>query len=169
METSLREKDRKYIWHPFTQMKHANSIPIVKAEGIYLYSEDGKRYIDGISSWWVNLHGHAHPYIVDRIKSQAEILEHVMFAGFTHAPAIELAEKLLQILPDNLSKVFYSDNGSTSVEVAIKIALQYWYNKNIPKTKVICFKNSYHGDTFGAMSAAGKTATTDPSGVYYSM
>ncbi len=161
--SSLVEKDRDCVWHPFTQMQTAHpSIPIVRAKGAYLYAEDGSSYLDGISSWWVNLHGHAHPYIVEKIKSQAEILEHVIFAGFTHAPAVELASRLLSILPGFMSKVFYSDNGSTAVEVALKMALQYWHNRNTPKTKVICFKNSYHGDTFGAMSAAGRNAFNKP-------
>lgn len=161
--SSLVEKDRACIWHPFTQMHTAcPSIPIVRAKGSHLYAEDGSSYLDAISSWWVNLHGHAHPYIVQKIKSQAEVLEHVIFADFTHAPAVELASRLLSILPGRLSKVFYSDNGSTAVEVALKIALQYWHNRNIPKTKVVCFKNSYHGDTFGAMSAAGRNEFNRP-------
>ncbi len=162
---TLVEKDRACIWHPFTQMQTASPpIPIVKAKGIYLYSEDRRRYMDGISSWWVNLHGHAHPYIVDKIKLQAEQLEHVIFAGFTHAPAVELASRLLSILPGTLSKIFYSDNGSTAVEVALKISLQYWHNLNprTSKTKIICFKHGYHGDTFGAMSAAGKNDFNKP-------
>lgn len=161
--SSLVEKDLACIWHPFTQMHTACSpIPIVRAKGVYLYAEDGSRYLDAISSWWVNLHGHAHPYIVEKIKSQGELLEHVIFADFTHAPAVELASRLLSILPGAMSKVFYSDNGSTAVEVALKIALQYWHNRNTPKTKVICFKNSYHGDTFGAMSAAGRNEFNRP-------
>jgi adenosylmethionine-8-amino-7-oxononanoate aminotransferase len=161
--SSLVEKDRACIWHPFTQMHTARPpIPIVKAKGVYLYTEDGSSYLDAISSWWVNLHGHAHPYIVDKIKSQAEILEHVIFADFTHGPAVELASKLLSILPGEMSKVFYSDNGSTAVETALKMALQYWHNKKTPKTKVICLKSSYHGDTFGAMSAAGKNEFNRP-------
>jgi adenosylmethionine-8-amino-7-oxononanoate aminotransferase len=161
--SSLVEKDRAYIWHPFTQIHTARPpIPIVRAKGVYLYAENGNRYLDAISSWWVNLHGHAHPYIAHKIKSQAEELEHVIFADFTHAPAVELASRLLSILPGDMSKVFYSDNGSTAVEVALKMALQYWYNQNIPRTKVICFKNGYHGDTFGAMSAAGKNEFNKP-------
>jgi len=161
--SSLVEKDRAFIWHPFTQMQTARPpIPIVRAKGAYLYAEGGSRYLDAISSWWVNLHGHAHPYIVQKIKSQAEILEHVIFADFTHGPAVELASRLLSILPGAMSKVFYSDNGSTAVEAALKIALQYWHNRNSPKTKVICFKNSYHGDTFGAMSAAGRNEFNRP-------
>jgi adenosylmethionine-8-amino-7-oxononanoate aminotransferase len=151
--------DQKCIWHPFTQMQTAPPpIPIIRGKGVYLYSVDGKAYLDAISSWWVNLHVHAHPYIAEKIKAQLDILEHVIFADFTHPPAIELAARLLALLPGNQAKIFYTDNGSTAVETAIKMALQYWYNKNpeTKKTKVICFKNSYHGDTFGAMSAAGK-------------
>lgn len=162
---SLSAQDQTCIWHPFTQMKNARPpIPIIKGEGIYLYREDGSRYIDAISSWWVNLHGHCHPYIIEKIKSQAEQLEHVIFADFTHAPAVELASRLLSILPGAMSKIFYSDNGSTAVEVALKISLQYWYNQDpkTPKMKIICFKNSYHGDTFGAMSAAGRNEFNKP-------
>ncbi len=162
---SIIEKDRAYIWHPFTQMQTARPpIPIVRGEGVYLYSEDGRRYLDGISSWWVNLHGHSHPYIVEKIAAQAAQLEHVIFADFTHSPAAELASRLIAILPGAMSKIFYSDNGATSVEIALKIALQYWYNKN-PKTvksKIICFKNGYHGDTFGAMSVSGKNDFNRP-------
>jgi adenosylmethionine-8-amino-7-oxononanoate aminotransferase len=161
--SSLVEKDQAYIWHPFTQMQTAHPpIPIVRGQGVYLHAEDGSRYLDAISSWWVNLHGHAHPSIVKKITAQAAVLEHVMFADFTHAPAVELASKLLPLLPGNMSKIFYSDNGSTAVETALKIALQYWHNQNIPKTTMICFKHSYHGDTFGAMSAAGKNEFNKP-------
>lgn len=162
-DLSLVEKDHACIWHPFTQMQTARPpIPIISAKGIYLYDESGRRYLDGISSWWVNLHGHSHPYISEKIKAQMEILEHVIFADFTHAPAVDLATRLISILPGNMSKVFYSDNGSTAVEAALKMALQYWHNRNIPKEKVICFKSSYHGDTFGAMSAAGRNEFNKP-------
>lgn len=162
-DPSLIERDRTCVWHPFTQMHTARTpIPIVHAQGSYLYAMDGTRYLDAISSWWVNLHGHAHPYIAKRIASQAATLEHVIFADFTHAPAVELASRLLEILPKSMSKIFYSDNGSTSVEIAIKMALQYWFNKKRPRRKIICFQNSYHGDTFGAMSAAGKNAFNRP-------
>lgn len=161
METSI--EDRKYVWHPFTQMKTARTpISIAKGKGSYIYSEDGKRYIDAISSWWVNLHGHTHPHIVEKIKSQAETLEHVIFADFTHRPAVDLARRLLSILPKNMNKIFYSDNGSTAVEVALKMAIQYWKNKGINKTKIISFKQGYHGDTFGAMSASGKNEFNRP-------
>lgn len=161
--SSLIEKDRASIWHPFTQMQTARPpIPIARAQGVYLYGEDGTRYLDGISSWWVNLHGHSHPHIIERIKAQIDTLDQVIFADFTHAPAIELASRLLPLLPGAMSKIFYSDNGATAVEVALKMALQYWYNQNLPKTRIICFKNSYHGETFGTMSAAGRNAFNKP-------
>ncbi len=149
------------VWHPFT-ITEEPPIPIVRGKGVYLYGEDGRRYIDAISSWWVNLHGHAHPYIIEKIHAQAKELEHVIFAGFTHAPAAGLASRLLSYLPGGMSKVFYSDNGSTAVEVALKMALQYWYNQGAPKSRIISFKHGYHGDTFGAMSAAGKNAFNRP-------
>lgn len=161
----LVEKDRRLLWHPFTQVKTAHScIPIVRGEGAYIYDADQNRYLDGISSWWVNLHGHAHPYIAKKIKAQLDSLEHVIFAGFTHSPAIELAERLLAILPGSPSKIFYTDNGSTAVEAALKMAFQYGYNLNeqTKKTKALAFQHSYHGDTFGAMSAAGKNALHKP-------
>lgn len=163
--SELIARDSDHIWHPFTQMKTAKlPIPIVRANGAYLFGADGKSYLDAISSWWVNLHGHTHPYIAERIKAQVDTLEHVLFAGFTHSPAVELAERLMPLLPGAMSKLFYSDNGSTAVEVAIKIALQYWYNLNPNKarTKVIGFNKSYHGDTFGAMSASGQNAFNRP-------
>ena len=156
---NFTEKDSNYIWHPFTQMKGADSpIHIERAKDALLYSSDGKAYIDAISSWWVNLHGHANKFIAESIAKQARVLEQVIFAGFTHTPAIELAEKLIAVLGGHFSKIFYSDNGSTSVEVAIKMALQYWHNQGINKTKIIAFDNAYHGDTFGAMSAGARSA-----------
>lgn len=151
------------IWHPYTQMKDASlPIAIVKGEGAYLFDENGKRYIDAVSSWWVNIHGHAHPYIAKKVSEQLNTLEHAIFAGFTHQPAVELAERLLTHLPSNQSKIFYSDNGSTAVEVALKMAIQYWHNKGEQKKKIIAFNNSYHGDTFGAMSVSSRSAFTNP-------
>jgi adenosylmethionine-8-amino-7-oxononanoate aminotransferase len=135
-------------------------IPIVRGEGAYLFDEDGKKYIDAISSWWVNIHGHSHPYIAQKVAEQLIKLEHVIFAGFTHPGAVELAERLLQILPSNQQKAFYSDNGSTAVEVAIKMCLQYWHNQGQGRTKILAFKNAYHGDTFGAMAVSGRSAFT---------
>ncbi len=159
---NLTEKDQQYIWHPFTQMKTAlPAIPIVKAEGVYLITNDGRKIIDAVSSWWTTIHGHSHPYLAKAAAEQLQTLDHVIFAGFTHPKAIELSERILNKLPF-LNKVFFSDNGSTAVEVAIKMAFQYWHNSNQPKTKIIAFKNAYHGDTFGAMSVGGRNAFTKP-------
>jgi adenosylmethionine-8-amino-7-oxononanoate aminotransferase len=151
---SLTARDQAAIWHPYTQHKTAAiPIPIVSGKGAYLYDENGKRYLDLISSWMVNLHGHAHPEIAKAIYEQALRLEHVIFSGFTHEPAVELAERILAILPDGFSKVFYSDNGSTSVEVALKMAHQYWRNLGDNNRKrIIAFEGAYHGDTVGGMS-----------------
>jgi adenosylmethionine-8-amino-7-oxononanoate aminotransferase len=158
---SLVDRDLKVIWHPYTQMKTASPpIPIVRGEGACLYDEEGKCYIDAVSSWWVNIHGHAHPYIAQKVAEQLNKLEHVIFAGFTHPAAVELAERLLEILPSNQQKAFYSDNGSTATEVAIKMCLQYWHNQGIQRTKILAFKNAYHGDTFGAMAVSGRSAFT---------
>lgn len=161
----LQKRDKEVNWHPYTQMKTAaGAIPIVKGSGVYLFDEEGKAYIDAVSSWWVTLHGHAHPYIAQRVSEQLNTLEQVIFAGFTHEPAIRLSENLLQLLPGNQKKVFYSDNGSTAVEVALKMCTQYWYNRKKKKTKILAFKNAYHGDTFGAMSVSGRSAWTNPFG-----
>ncbi len=160
---NLAERDKAVIWHPFTQMQTAPlPIPIVRGSGSVLYDADGREYLDMISSWWVNLHGHAHPHIAKRVAEQLQTLEHVIFAGFTHQPAVELAERLLAILPPNQSTVFYSDNGSTAVEVALKMAFQYWHNLGKPRQKIIAFENAYHGDTFGAMAVSGRSAFTAP-------
>lgn len=161
MNDSLAKRDKLVVWHPYTQMKTAaDQIGIVRGEGAWLFDEQGNRYIDAVSSWWVNIHGHAHPYIAAKISEQLLKLQHVIFAGFTHEPAVELAERLLKILPKNQSKVFYSDNGSTAVEVAIKMAIQFWHNRGIKKEKIIVLENSYHGDTFGSMSVSARSAFT---------
>jgi adenosylmethionine-8-amino-7-oxononanoate aminotransferase len=161
--TDLPERDQAVIWHPFTQMQTAPlPVPIVRGEGSILYDANGREYLDMISSWWVNLHGHAHPYIAQRVSEQLNTLEHVIFAGFTHQPAVELAERLLTILPQNQAKVFYSDNGSTAVEVALKMAFQYWHNLGQPRRKVVALEGAYHGDTFGAMAVSGRSAFTAP-------
>ena len=145
--------DKKYIWHPFTQHKISPiPIKIVSGKMTKLKDDKGKTYIDLISSWWVNTHGHSHPYIAKAIYKQSKKLEQVIFGGFTHDPAIELAKKITNVLPGNLKKVFFSDNGSTAVEVALKIAYQYWFNQNKKRRTFIAFKNAYHGDTVGAMS-----------------
>jgi adenosylmethionine-8-amino-7-oxononanoate aminotransferase len=160
---NLQERDKKAVWHPFTQLNTAPlPIAIVKGEGAYLFDEQGKRYIDGIASWWVNVHGHCHPYLTKKIAEQLQTLEHAIFSGFTHEPAVQLAERLLKRLPENQSKIFYSDNGSTAVEVALKMAFQYWSNQSISKTKIIAFENAYHGDTFGGMSVGARNAFNLP-------
>ena len=164
---SLLAKDKTNIWHPFTPLQGANEpILITKAEGIYLYTPDGKRIIDAISSWWVNLHGHSHPKIAKAVADQASKLEHVIFAGFTHEPAINLSENLLSILPSTFSKIFFSDNGSTAVEVALKMAMQYWHNKGSNRKKIIALEGAYHGDTFGAMSVGDRSIFTTPFSSY---
>jgi adenosylmethionine---8-amino-7-oxononanoate aminotransferase len=187
MPSELIRKDQLFIWHPFTPQKpQPEAIGIIKGEATLLFDEEGNQFIDAISSWWVTLHGHAHPYIAEKIYQQALTLEQVIFAGFTHAPAVNLAERIIGILPGSFSKVFYSDNGSTSTEVALKMAIQYWSNKReieIRKSKIeseiqntiytetgrngenkrkkiLAFKNSYHGDTFGAMSVSDRGVFT---------
>ena len=153
---SLTEKDSQYLWHPYTQHKTASApIAITKGKGALLWDENGKEYIDAIASWWVNPFGHSNKYIAEAIYKQLTTLEHVLFGGFTHEPAVVLAEKLMAILPKNQQKLFFSDNGSTAVEVAIKVALQYFFNKGEKKTTIIAFENAFHGDTFAAMAASG--------------
>jgi len=152
--SNIPERDKKAVWHPFTHQKNATlPLHIVKGEGVYLFDTESNKYVDAFSSWWVNLHGHANKYIADKIYEQAKTLEHVAFSNFTHEQAVVLAERLLRHLTDQ-AKVFYSDNGSTSVEVAIKMAIQYHHNQGKKKNKIIALKNGYHGDTFGSMSVA---------------
>jgi len=159
---SLIEKDFECIWHPYTHQKNRPpSIPIVKGKKTVLYDEAGNQYIDAISSWWVTIHGHGNKYIAKKLYKQAKKLEQVIFTGFTHEPAVKLADKLLKILPGNFSKIFYSDNGSTATEVAIKMSLQYWMNKGEGhRNKILAFHHSYHGDTFGAMSVSERGTFT---------
>jgi len=159
---NLSEKDFDLIWHPYTHQKNRPlSIPIVKGKKTLLYDDKGNSYIDAISSWWVTIHGHGHKYIAKKLHKQARKLEQVIFAGFTHEPAVNLAEKILKILPGNFSKIFYSDNGSTATEVAIKMSLQYWMNKDEGnRNKILAFHHSYHGDTFGAMSVSERGTFT---------
>ena len=153
MKKQILDYDKKYLWHPFTQSKSSKDpIIISSAKDEILKDIDGKSYVDLISSWWVNTHGHCKKEIIGSMYQQSKELEHVMFAGFTHEPAVRLAEKLTKLLPQNLKRVFYSDNGSTSVEIAMKVAIQYWYNQGKKKTKFVAFNGGYHGDTFGAMS-----------------
>lgn len=159
---SLTQRDKKYNWHPYTQHKTAQDFPaIIKGKDALLWDENNKEYIDAIASWWVNPFGHSNKVIADAIYEQLTTLEHVLFGGFTHNKAVELSEKLMEILPTNQKKIFYSDNGSTAVEIAIKSALQYNYNKGIKKTKIIAFEDAFHGDTFGAMAASGISFFTE--------
>ena len=151
--SEIIQKDLQYNWHPCTQMKDHEflpMIPIKKGEGVYLYDFEGNKYIDAISSWWVNLFGHKNPYINKKIKEQLEILEHVIFAGFTHEGAVRLGERIC--LLTGFDKVFYADNGSSAVEVAIKMSFHYWKNKGKIKPLFFSLENSYHGETIGALS-----------------
>jgi adenosylmethionine-8-amino-7-oxononanoate aminotransferase len=166
---SLTDRDHQVIWHPYTQHKNKlPPIPVVKGQNALLWDDKGNTYIDAISSWWVSIHGHGNPYIAQKIYEQALRLEHVIFTGFTHEPAVRLAERLLPLLPGAFSRVFYSDNGSTAVEVAIKMAVQYWKNVqpdaendgHTGRKKILALHNSYHGDTFGSMSISERSVFT---------
>ena len=152
----LAQKDLKYIWHPCSQMKdYETLLPIVidHGEGIYLYDTDGKRYVDVISSWWCNLLGHCNPKINEAVKNQIDKLEHVIFANFTHKPAIELCEKLSKILPEGLCKFNFTDNGSSAIEAAMKVSFQYHTQTGSPhKTRFMALTDAYHGETIGALS-----------------
>jgi adenosylmethionine-8-amino-7-oxononanoate aminotransferase len=161
---NLASRDAAVIWHPFTQHQiEPISIPIASGKGAHLFDTDGKKYIDAISSWWVNTHGHGHPYLAEKIYEQALQLEQVIFAGFTHEPAVQLSERLLAHLPANFERVFFSDNGSTAVEVAIKMALQFYHNQgNTKRRKILAFQDAYHGDTFGAMSLGAPSSFNAP-------
>jgi adenosylmethionine---8-amino-7-oxononanoate aminotransferase len=152
------------IWHPFTQEAlDPPPIRITKAEGVYLYTDDGRKLIDGISSWWVNLHGHGHPAIVSAIAEQAAKVDHVLLAGFTHDAVEQLRDGLRKVLPTNLEHIFFSDDGSTAVEVALKMAVQYWRNVGRPeKRSIVALEHAYHGDTVGAMSVSAPSAFSDP-------
>ncbi len=159
MVKSLQEKDLKYIWHPCSQMKDYEDFPpivIERGEGVFLYDVEGKRYLDAVSSWWVNLFGHSNKRINKAIEKQIDKLEHVIFVNFSHRPAIELSERIVNITPQGLNKVFFSDNGSSAIEVAIKLSFQYFQQIGKPKkTKFIAITDSYHGDTLGALSLGG--------------
>ena len=158
---TLSEKDQLYNWHPYTQHQKIGLLPaIVKGKAALLWDENGKEYIDAIASWWVNPFGHSNPIMAEAIYKQLTTLEHVLFGGFTNKPAVELAEKLLSILPNNQKKLFFSDNGSSAVEVALKASLQFFYNKKQKRSKIIAFEDAFHGDTFGAMAASGITFFT---------
>lgn len=151
--------DREHIWHPYTQMKdYAQRDPLVmvRGEGVRLYDADGRMYYDTVASWWCNVHGHGHPRLKQALQAQAEQLEHVLFAGITHPPAAETVDRLQTFLDPALCRFFFSDNGATSTEIALKMAFQYWQNVGQnTKTRFVFLENSYHGDTAGAMSVGG--------------
>ena len=151
----LIEEDLKYIWHPCTQMKDHETLPLVpikKGEGVYLYDFEDNAYIDGVSSWWVNLFGHCNPYINQKVKEQIDTLEHVIFAGFTHEPIVRLSQRLCAIAPEGLEKCFYADNGSSAIEVALKMSFQYHKNRGEKRPFFVSLANSYHGETIGALA-----------------
>ncbi len=153
---AIAARDLAVVWHPCTQMKDHERlplIPIARGEGVWLYDFDGRRYLDGISSWWVNLFGHANPRINAALHAQLDRLEHVLLAGFTHEPVIELSERLVALLPAGLTRCFYADNGSSAIEVAVKMSFHYWLNRGRPhKRRFIALANSYHGETLGALA-----------------
>ncbi len=160
---NLQERDKKHLWHPLTQHKiHPDSLPITRAKGALLFDDNGKEYIDGIASWYTSIYGHCNDTILAAVQKQMQQLDQIVFAGFTHEPAVKLSEELISILPENQGKVFFSDNGSTANEVGIKMALQYHFNKGDSRNVIIAFENGFHGDTFGAMSASGLSVYNGP-------
>ena len=160
---NLSERDKKHLWHPLTQHKlHPDMLAIVKAKGSLLYDEDGKEYIDGIASWYTCMYGHCNEFILETVHSQMLQLDQVVFSGFTHEPAVKLSEELIKILPKNQEKLFFSDNGSTSTEIGIKMALQYHFNKGEKRNVMLAFEDGFHGDTFGAMSVSGLSVYNGP-------
>ncbi|MBA1233199.1 adenosylmethionine--8-amino-7-oxononanoate transaminase [Stutzerimonas nitrititolerans] len=162
---SWMQRDLAVLWHPCTQMKDHEQLPVIpirRGEGVWLEDFDGKRYIDAVSSWWVNVFGHANPRINQRIKDQLDQLEHVMLAGFSHQPVVELSERLVALTPPGLERVFYTDNGSTGIEVALKMSFHYWRNSGQPaKQRFVTLTNSYHGETVAAMSVGDVALFTD--------
>ncbi|WP_339650639.1 adenosylmethionine--8-amino-7-oxononanoate transaminase [uncultured Maribacter sp.] len=160
---NLSTRDKKHLWHPLTQHKlNKRQLAIVRAKDALLFDEDGKEYIDGIASWYTVMYGHSNKYIVSAMTKQMNKLDFVMFSGLTHEPAIELSEKLMEILPENQAKIFFNDNGSTAIEAAIKMALQFYHNKGELRDTLIAFEDGFHGDTFGAMSASGLSSYNGP-------
>ncbi len=156
--------DRQHIWHPYTStLTPLTCYPVSSAKGVYIQLEDGKQLVDGMSSWWSTIHGYNHPTLNEAAHIQIERVSHVMFGGITHQPAIDLCKKLLTLAPDNLEHVFLADSGSVSVEVSLKMALQYWHAKGTPRSKILTLRDGYHGDTFAAMSV------TDPDNSMHSL
>ena len=163
LHDELRAIDAARLWHPFTQYEGAPAaLPIARAVGACLYDHLNTRYLDAISSGWTTLHGHAHPMIASAIAEQAHCVEHVTFSGLTHEPAARLAEQLVALLPGGLKRVFFSDNGSTAVEAALKMALQYWTNRGEPRKLIVALEGAYHGETFGAMAVSARRPATAP-------
>ncbi|WP_213524176.1 adenosylmethionine--8-amino-7-oxononanoate transaminase [Nonlabens sp.] len=159
----ILKNDARFIWHPLTQHKTASApIAISHAKGNYLYDFEGKKYFDGISSWYTCSYGHTNPVLTNAIKHQVDQLHHIVFAGMTHEPVATLGKKLIAILPDNQQKLFFSENGSTSVEIGLKMAFQYHFNKGEQRNTVVALENGFHGDTFGAMSASGLSVYNGP-------
>lgn len=165
LNDSWMQRDLSVLWHPCTQMKDHEQLPLIpirRGDGVWLEDFDGKRYLDAVSSWWVNVFGHANPRINQRIKDQLDQLEHVMLAGFSHQPVVELSERLVRITPAGLDRVFYTDNGSTGIEVALKMSFHYWRNIGQPnKQRFVTLTNSYHGETVAAMSVGDVALFTD--------
>jgi adenosylmethionine-8-amino-7-oxononanoate aminotransferase len=163
--SDLITRDAAHVWHPYTRRATAPSpIPVARGEGAYLITQDGRWIFDAISSWWVTLHGHAQPQIAEAIGRQAAVLEQVIFAGCTHEPAVRLAERLAKVAPPGLTRTFYTDDGSTAVEAAIKMALQWWRIRGEQRSTIIALEHAYHGDTFGAMSVSGRGVFTESFG-----
>lgn len=160
---NLAKRGQKHLWHPLTQHKTA-ALPlgVVKAEGALIWDEEGNEYVDGIASWYTAMYGHSNSSITAAISAQMNELDFVMFSGFTHGPAVQLSEKLMEILPENQAKIFFNDNGSTAVEAAIKMAIQFHHNQGDKRDTLIAFENGFHGDTFGAMSASGISSYNAP-------
>jgi adenosylmethionine-8-amino-7-oxononanoate aminotransferase len=157
------KRDAEVIWHPYTTHFNHTEFPVIKSSlGSSLILDNGEEILDAISSWWVNLHGHSHPLILQKITEAMKDMQQVMFAGFTHSYAIELSEKILSLFNNELTKVFFSDNGSTSVEVALKMCFQYWTNQGQSRNKIIALRGSYHGDTFGTMSVSERGVFSKP-------
>ncbi|WP_417792034.1 adenosylmethionine--8-amino-7-oxononanoate transaminase [Stutzerimonas xanthomarina] len=165
LNDSWMQRDLSVLWHPCTQMKDHEQLPLIpirRGDGVWLEDFDGKRYLDAVSSWWVNVFGHSNPRINQRIKDQLDQLEHVMLAGFSHQPVVELSERLVSITPAGLDRVFYTDNGSTGIEVALKMSFHYWRNIGCPdKQRFVTLTNSYHGETVAAMSVGDVALFTD--------
>ncbi|MEO8554650.1 MAG: aminotransferase class III-fold pyridoxal phosphate-dependent enzyme, partial [Kofleriaceae bacterium] len=154
--TTLHDLDRQVLWHPFTQMAEWDPLVIARGDGNYLYDHEGRRYLDGVSSLWCNVHGHRHPRLDRALRAQLDKLAHSTFLGLTHEPAIRLAADLLEVAPRSLKRVFYSDSGSTAVEIALKQSFQYWQLRGRPaKQRFLRLEEAYHGDTLGAVGVGG--------------